>query len=66
MTKKLLTDIEAAEYLGISPGTLRNWRSHNRGPRYIRLGSRAIRYAFDDLDQHIDENAVATGAHVNG
>jgi predicted DNA-binding transcriptional regulator AlpA len=35
---RLWTTAEAAEWLGISPLTLRDWRSSNRGPRAVRLG----------------------------
>jgi len=43
----------AAEYLGVEPATLRNWRWRGRGPRYSRLGqgprARAV-YRRGDLD----------------
>lgn len=46
---------EAAEYLGVAPGTLRNWRSQGRGPKYIGRGS-GVRYAWRALDTWIAEN----------
>jgi predicted DNA-binding transcriptional regulator AlpA len=32
--KPFLSEDEAASKLGISPGTLRNWRSQGRGPHW--------------------------------
>lgn len=46
----LLTTRQAARRLGLSPGTLQNWRWCGRGPTYVRLG-RAVRYLETDLEQ---------------
>ena len=37
---KLLTDVEAAEHLGLKVQTLRNWRGIGQGPNFIQLGTR--------------------------
>lgn len=47
-----LTPREAAEYLGSSPRTLREWRYLERGPAYHVLEGR-IRYRTDDLDTYL-------------
>ena len=52
-----LNDREAAEFLRLSPQTLRNWRTQSRGPVYIKAG-RAIRYAIDDLKEFMTNNRV--------
>lgn len=44
----LLTDVQAAERLGLAVKTLRNWRVSGRGPHFIRLGG-AVRYQEEDL-----------------
>lgn len=41
----------AAEYLNISPRTLRDWRVRGGGPKYVRVSSRAVRYRKVDLDE---------------
>lgn len=43
----------------VSVHTARSWRASNRGPRFIRLGSR-IRYRIADLRAFIDRNSVST------
>jgi predicted DNA-binding transcriptional regulator AlpA len=42
---------EAAQYLGIAPGTLENKRYSGNGPVFRRLGARIIVYSTEDLDQ---------------
>lgn len=40
---------EAAEVLGLHPGTLANWRNRKLGPPYLKIG-RAIRYRRHELE----------------
>jgi len=51
----LLDCIPAADYLGLSPITLADWRVQGRGPRYVKLGRR-VKYDIADLDDYIAEN----------
>ena len=41
----------AAEILGLSPRTLRNWRVSGKGPRYSKRGARVF-YAVEDLEEY--------------
>jgi len=52
-----LTTKQAATYLSVSGGTLRNWRSMGSGPRY-RLIGRLVRYHRSDLDDFMLEGAA--------
>ena len=47
----VLTPIEAAEYLGLSEGSLRWYRCKGRGPRAHKDGGRWF-YLRDDLDAY--------------
>ena len=49
----LLDEKEAARYLKLAPTTIRNWRSAKHGPVVSRVGKRAIRYRFSDLEAFI-------------
>jgi predicted DNA-binding transcriptional regulator AlpA len=52
---ELLTENQASEVLGTAPHTLSNWRSAGKGPRYVRIGTRTIRYpksALEEFAQH--------------
>ena len=50
----------AAEYLGLHPRTLDNWRSQDRGPRYGRIGRRII-YRVADLEEFLESRIVEPG-----
>lgn len=60
LSKRALTEPEAAIYIGMSVQFLRQDRSNGRrenitsGPSYIRVGSRTIRYLIEDLDAWLD------------
>jgi excisionase family DNA binding protein len=49
-----LTTPEAAEYLGLKPGTLEIWRCNGKGPNFLKLG-RACRYRLEDLEEFMDK-----------
>ncbi len=49
----LLCDKEVAGLLNISTITLANWRSLKRGPRWVRIGARMVRYRRADLEAFI-------------
>lgn len=67
--RTLLTENEAASYLGFARDTLRVWRSKSRrarkliGPKWVELGgegrARAIRYRLDDLIAYASRGVVA-------
>ena len=50
MSEALINEYEAAQLLGLSVSTLRNWRFAGVGPKYYKVG-RAVRYDRNDLRQ---------------
>jgi hypothetical protein len=56
--RKLIGHRAAADYLGVQPQTLANWRYLGKGPRYFRVGQ-LIKYDERDLDAWLDAGAVA-------
>lgn len=52
----LLTEKEASRILGFSIRTLQKWRIQGRGPIFVRVSPRAIRYRLDDLESWIIES----------
>ena len=52
-TPRTLSEAAAALYIGVAPGTLRNWRSRGQGPPYLRVGRRRL-YAVADLDRWLE------------
>ena len=53
-TRRILRTPEAAAYVGLSASTLEKKRLSRDGPRFIRLGGRAVGYDIRDLDAWLD------------
>ena len=51
---RILRTSGAATYVGLSRATLEKMRSRRNGPRFIRLGARAVGYDVRDLDAWLD------------
>jgi predicted DNA-binding transcriptional regulator AlpA len=56
-TTFLITQRQAADFLGCSPRSLEAWRLRGGGPRYVKLGRRCVRYLLSDLSDWV-------GSHV--
>ena len=54
MDQMLLTSQEVADQLGITEGTLRNWRYEGEGPKYVKLRKRLVRYRLADVQAYVD------------
>lgn len=50
---RLMTASDVADALRISEGTLRNWRSARRGPRFAKVGG-TVRYREEDVADWIE------------
>lgn len=65
---KMLKEQEAADRLGLSVKTLRQWRWAGKGPRFKKFGS-AVRYSEADLAAYIEaagrDNTSQTGEVVS-
>lgn len=61
--ESLITERAAARILAVAPGTLKGWRATRRGPPYLRLHSRTIRYRLSDIAAWValQQEEVATG-----
>jgi predicted DNA-binding transcriptional regulator AlpA len=40
-----------AKILKLHPDTLRRWRREGRGPRFVTIGPRTIRYLFEAVEE---------------
>jgi predicted DNA-binding transcriptional regulator AlpA len=54
MQTRVLRTPDAAKYLGLTGSTLEKMRLFGTGPRFVRIGTRAVGYAVDDLDAFIE------------
>jgi excisionase family DNA binding protein len=51
-----LCEGEAARILSVSVRTLQSWRVSGRGPSFVKLGGRAVRYRRADLAAFVEQN----------
>ncbi len=57
-TSILMTQKEAAAYLGTTVGTLNTWRHYGKNPLpFVRWGNR-IRFRKSDLDAYIEASVI--------
>ncbi len=66
MQMRILRTPEAATYVGLSSSTLEKMRLTGDGPRFIRLGGRAVGYAIEDLDAWLDARRAESEACAQG
>jgi predicted DNA-binding transcriptional regulator AlpA len=58
-SERAITEVEAADRLGLSVKTLQAWRYRRTGPRFVRFG-RAVRYMPSEVDDFIRASMVDT------
>lgn len=60
MREPLLTEKEAAEWLGLAPATLAGMRRKGTGPGLlaVSVGDRAVRYEPERLERYVEEQRV--------
>ncbi|WP_320008431.1 helix-turn-helix domain-containing protein [Maridesulfovibrio sp.] len=54
-----VTPAEAAQLIGVSPDTLRNWRVQKRGPEYSKIGTKVV-YEVPKLRKWLEANGRKT------
>jgi len=47
-----------ADYMGTTTGNLAQMRYRGTGPKFIKLGHRAIRYRWSDVEAWIEANTL--------
>lgn len=57
-SKRLLTEREVAALYGWSVKTLQQWRLMRRGPSYLKMSARHVRYRPEDIESYLDQHRV--------
>lgn len=58
--RRLMTPGQLAELLGVSEETLAQWRSQRRGPAYVKVEGRLVRYRQADVEVYLESCLVET------
>lgn len=58
----LLDENEAAAFLNIAVQTMRNWRWKVEGPKYVKVGTRLVRYRRSDLAAFVEAGTTGKAA----
>lgn len=46
-----LTETQVAHRLQVTTSTVRHWRSEGRGPNYLKIGGKIVRYRLSDIEE---------------
>ena len=57
-TSCLLNEHQLAAQFNISVATVRRWRLLRQGPKWLKLGSAAVRYRPEDVQAYLDGRAA--------
>ena len=55
---QIINEKEAAHLLSVGVQTLRNWRHLRKGPPYIKISSRSVRYRISDLGSFMEARKI--------
>jgi len=55
----LLNEFDAAEYIAMSVNTLRRWRLFRKGPVFLKVGGKSVRYRVTDLQAFLAQGQTA-------
>ncbi|MDR3606243.1 MAG: helix-turn-helix domain-containing protein [Oligoflexia bacterium] len=62
----LLTEQQAAAFIGFTPRALQSWRCRGGGPVFVRVSARAIRYRLRDLMSWVEERLRSSTSDKGG
>jgi hypothetical protein len=62
ISKRMVNEHEAAEWLGLDVTTLRDWRFRRVGPAYVKFLNKAVRYPVDELVKFAERSMIQTAA----
>ncbi len=61
----MITETEAARFLGYTVRALQNWRVRGGGPRFVKVSSRSIRYRRRELIDWAESLMVSNTSQMN-
>jgi len=61
----LLTPEELARVLGVTVNALAVWRHHGKGPQFVRLSRRAVRYPKQAVEDFLNSSESGLGRELD-
>lgn len=65
MSEENLSTKQTAKFLGTSTRILEDMRRTGRGPKYIKIGYRTVRYRKSDLLEWLEQKTFSNNASEN-
>jgi predicted DNA-binding transcriptional regulator AlpA len=62
---EMLSEQQAAEWLGLTRRTLQKWRHTGRGPRHVKYSARCVRYSVTELRAWTESRTFAHTAEAD-
>lgn len=66
MGDKLASAAEVADFLGYTSEGLAQMRYRGNGPKFIKLGGRAVRYRWADVEAWLDQQTMQRTGDPSG
>jgi hypothetical protein len=63
-TVVLLDCVATAMRLGVKPSTLASWRAKGRGPAWVRIGGKLVKYRADALEAYLTAASRSVAMHA--
>lgn len=58
-SSQLLSTAQVSNLLNLRAATLKKWRVLGTGPKYIRVGTRTVRYRLADVKRFVADGTTA-------
>lgn len=56
----LYTIQQTCDFLGVTKSTLASWRCSGKGPKYMKISRRSIKYPIDELHEFLRKRTIAS------
>lgn len=57
---KMISESEAADFIGYSVRALQNWRVRGGGPRFVKISNRSVRYRRRELIDWAERHLISS------
>jgi len=61
---QLIAEEEAAGFIGVTRRALQSWRINGKGPRFVKISARCVRYRRRDLIEWSEEQLISSTSEL--